>query len=321
MSASTDIYDRIVKMEMQRALDEEQYSNLLARQKLVNEANIKRTQVQQDAQTTRQRIVTGGSTLKNQSDNLRLLATNQMEEITKQKEDIIQAKIDEEKIKQARDEALLRNHVDVMKELNDFTLNNKQVYPSIEGSGKNKRYYLPAGANGIKREISERQYHFYLENNDRITDVSDLIMNGFEYSKSKIRGKKVGSLGKSQLESLKRRTGKGNFTKNENGELVDGDGRTIGEISSSWSNRLTNDSLPIGSTSNESSYPPPTDYAQDAKPQDIKQPKNLKDLNNKKGGTKAGANQGVNSGRSFRDSVKEVINMRNAYKGFGGRGS
>ena len=306
MSASTDIYDRIVKMEMQRALDEEQYSNLLARQKLVNEANIKRTQVQQDAQTTRQRIVTGGSTLRNQSDNLRSLATKQMEEITKQKEDLLQQKIDEEKIKQARDEALLRN---------------KQVYPSIEGSGKNKRYYLPAGANGIKREISERQYHFYLENNDRITDVSDLIMNGFEYSKSKIRGKKVGSLGKSQLESLKRRTGKGNFTKNENGELVDGDGRTIGEISSSWSNRLTNDSLPIGSTSNESSYPPPTDYAQDAKPQDIKQPKNLKDLNNKKGGTKAGANQGVNSGRSFRDSVKEVINMRNAYKGFGGRGS
>ena len=266
MSANKEIYDRIVKNEMDRAKAEQQYGSLERRQRILAQAGVDKKKI--DAGVDKYKA--NQTRLGNMYD----------------------AYVDMQKAGMDRDADLLRESVNILRELNEFQKNNPIILPQYNSDGSAYRI----AKDGTRIEMSEIEAMEYEARNEKINSLYDLILGGY----TNIRGNKASDLSpnmsQAQIDALKRRTGNNSsFVMGRNGLQVKDDGRTISELSNDYLDKL-------GTPKDFNDMPSPVDA-------DVEQKKGaLKDLTApKKGGIKAGANQGVNTGSGFRDSVKNRL--------------
>ena len=277
-----EIYDRIVKNEMDRATRKQGYDSMERRQRMITDAGVEKYKINQ--QTERYK-----ANEKRRSDMYG---------------SYIDGQVDLEKARLDNDEAMIRESVGMLQVLEDFLTQNPITIPRKIGKGTKAKYQLPDGDGGWN-EITEQEYNNIKMRNDQINDAVDVIVSDYK----KLSGNlKIDGLSNDQLKRAKSQLSKANpnFMVDKQGQIRTNDGRTLSELSRDYLSNSRNDKV-----SNADAQP---DFNKVPKPMDSGRPdgsvmenaKAPRDLNApKKGGIHSGANQGVNTGKSFRQSVKD----------------
>ena len=206
-----------------------------------------------------------------------------------QGKDMYDSYVDMQKAGMDRDADLLRESVNILNIMNEFDKRNPMEIAKKDKDG----YYIMSKDGLTKIRISEKEKMDMDIRNERINSLYDLMLKGY----GSIKGTNVNDLNPDQLTSeqikaLAKRTGGSSNFEFKNGQMVTKDGRTMPELANDYL-----DSQGDPREFNPSPDPVPVDTEQKAGA--------LKDLMNTKGGQKAGANQGVNTGKGFREQVKQ----------------